>query len=174
MTSSFSLFLFDNQTERGAMQLVFRTPTLTPTRTPTGVVRGCFSLFVIVRKPLKNLRFWLPLIQENRPIFSSSPVATTTNPWKHYVFEGFSFSSQAAMFILECQNERNPSRRSHRNSRWFPNDTFFSPARRGVQNPGCSPSCITKRLPLEIHASVWLKWQALCVEVNDVIEIGVA
>ena len=38
------------------MQLVFRTPTLTPTRTPTGVVRGCFSLFVIVRKPLKNLR----------------------------------------------------------------------------------------------------------------------
>lgn len=59
------------------MQLVFRTPTLTPTRTPTGVVRGCFSLFVIVRNPLKNLRFWLPLIQKNRPIFSSSPVATT-------------------------------------------------------------------------------------------------
>ena len=62
------------------MQLVFRTPTLTPTRTPTGVVRGCFSLFVIVRKPLKNLRFWLSLIQENIPIFSSSPVATTINP----------------------------------------------------------------------------------------------
>jgi len=78
MTSSFSLILFDNPTERGAIQLAFRTPTLTPTRTPTGVVRGCFSLFVIVRKPLKNLRFWLPLIQENRPIFSSSPVATTT------------------------------------------------------------------------------------------------
>ena len=77
MTFSFSLFLFGNLTERGAMQLVFRTPTLTSTRTPTGVVRGCFSLFVIVRKPLKNLRFWLSLIQENIPIFSSSPVATT-------------------------------------------------------------------------------------------------
>ena len=75
MTSSFSLILFDNPTERGAIQLAFRTPTLTP----TGVVRGCFSLFVIVRKPLKNLRFWLSLIQENSPNFSSSPVATTTN-----------------------------------------------------------------------------------------------
>jgi hypothetical protein len=71
MTSSFSLDLFDNLTERGAMQLAFRTPTLTPTRTPTGVVRGCFSLFAIIRKPLKNLRFWILLIQENRPIFSS-------------------------------------------------------------------------------------------------------
>jgi hypothetical protein len=40
MTSSFSLFLFDNLTERGAMQLAFRTPTLTPTRTPTGVIRA--------------------------------------------------------------------------------------------------------------------------------------
>ena len=64
------------------MQLVFRTPT----RTPTGVIRGCFSLFAIIIKPLKNLRFWLPLIQENRPIFSSSPVATTT---KTLDFQGF-------------------------------------------------------------------------------------
>ena len=31
------------------------------------------------------------------------------------------------------------------------------PCPKGVQNPGCSPSCITKCLPLEIHASVWLK-----------------
>ena len=29
-----------NLTERGAMQLAFRTPTLTPTRTPTGVIRA--------------------------------------------------------------------------------------------------------------------------------------
>ena len=87
MTSSFSLFLFDNLTERGAKQLVFRTPTLTPTRTPTGVIRSCFSLFVIVRKPLKNLRFWILLIQENRPIFSSSPVATTPKP---LIYQGFS------------------------------------------------------------------------------------
>ena len=32
-----------------------------------------------------------------------------------------------------------------------------SSARRDVQKPGCSPSCITKCLLLEIHASVWLK-----------------
>ena len=90
MISSFRSYLFDNLTERGAMQLAFRTPTLTPTRTPTWVIRGCFSLFVIVRKPLKNLRFWLPLIQENRPIFTSSPVATT-NPKKSWKIKAFSF-----------------------------------------------------------------------------------
>ena len=58
------------------MQLVIRTPTLTPTRTPTGVFQGCFTLFMIVKKPLKNLHFWLSLIERNRPFFTSSPVVT--------------------------------------------------------------------------------------------------
>ena len=38
------------------MQLDRRTLIHTPTRTPTSILQGCFSLLGIVIKPLKNLR----------------------------------------------------------------------------------------------------------------------
>ena len=119
----FQLILFDNPTERGAMQLVFRTPT----RTPTGVVRGCFSLFVIVRKPLKTLRF-----------------------------RGFSFSPETAMFILESRKLTKSITPVTSNVIRFPNDGFLSPARKGVQKGLCSSSMITVCLSLECTLSVWL------------------
>ena len=59
------------------MQLDRRTLIHTPTRTPTSILQGCFSLLGIVIKPLKNLRISFSLIVRDIPFFSSSPVATT-------------------------------------------------------------------------------------------------
>ena len=95
-------------------------------------------------------------------VTGSSPVATTTKPRRHKAFEVFFISGEDADFHFGAKKWTESIMLFTSKFRRIPNNPFFFPVRRGVQNRVCSSSCITKCLPLELPLSVWLTWQALC------------